>query len=425
MPSGSGWRWPAGMDGARTGPKTGTKIGWIVGERVLILSVGAGSGHNRAAQALEAVCRSHPEVEQVEWVDCLQYANWAFRDLYSRRFLWLVRKVPFVWAWAFDKTDVPWQQRQLRELLERLNTRALVQKIQRLGPTACVCTHFTPAAIVSRMLGQGVLSAHLSVVVTDFYVHGSWLTQPVCRYFVSHEENRVQLEAAGVPADRIDVTGIPIDPAFEQLPERGAIRRSEGLAEDQPVVVLCPGSAGATHPERIVDFLEGIETPCQFVIVCGRNNKLRARLRRATRRRAERHAVRIMGYTDRMQEWMAAADLFIGKPGGLTTAECLACGLPMIVWDPVPGQEIYNAGYLVEQGAGLVPNCDQTLPWKVDGLLRDRDRLAEMQRAARAAGRADAARRIVQTLLNRRDEPQVRPGFSKAPFRSPCPGDGV
>ena len=378
--------------------------------RILVLSVGAGSGHNRAAQALERAFSGMPQVAFVEWIDCLEYAGKAFRDLYSRQFLRLVQKAPSLWGWAFEMTDVPWQQRQLRELFERLNTRALVRKIQAISPTACVCTHFTPAAILSHLLGEHALATHLSVVVTDFYVHASWLTRPICRYFVAHDEGKAQLEAAGLPAERVSVTGIPIDPVFAQSPDPTAVRKATGLQSDRPVVLLSAGAAGTMKPEDMLRFLVAIHTPCQFVIVCGRNDKLRAMLTQAVSRQVSDHDFRVLGYTDRIHEWMAVADLYIGKPGGLSTSECLASGLPMVIWDPVPGQEIYNAGYLVEQGAGLVPSCADTLSWKVDRLLQDTNRLAAMKQASRAAGRPDAARVIARTVLDQISEPPVTTG---------------
>jgi processive 1,2-diacylglycerol beta-glucosyltransferase len=389
--------------------------------RILILSVGAGSGHNRAAQALHKAFGQLPQVACVEWIDCLEYTSRPFRDLYSRQFLWLVRTAPALWAWAFEKTDVPWQQRHLRELLERLHTRALVRKILDFAPTACVCTHFTPAVIIARMLGRHTLATHLSIVVTDFYVHASWLTRRVCRYFVTHEENRIQLEAAGVPGDRISITGIPIDPVFENPPDRSGTRQSSGLREDRPVILLCAGTAGSGRPEAILRFLEAIRTPAQFVIVCGRNEKLKARLTQAVGRQTTGHDVRILGYTDRIHEWMAAADVYIGKPGGLSTAECLASGLPMVVWDPVPGQEIFNAGYLVEHGAGVVPSSGETLPWKVDRLLQNPGRLAAMKQAARSAGQPDAARRIARHVLAHIEEPAVSVGSDPAAHAADAP----
>jgi processive 1,2-diacylglycerol beta-glucosyltransferase len=108
----------------------------------------------------------------------------------------------------------------------------------------------------------------------------------------------------------------------------------------------------------------------------------------------------VLGYTDRMHELMKMSDLFIGKPGGLTTSEALACGLPMAVFSPIPGQEERNADHLLEEGAGIRCNELTTLPFKIDTLLGDPARLARMREAAATLGRPHAARTIVDTLLD-------------------------
>ncbi|MBN1125401.1 MAG: glycosyltransferase [Sedimentisphaerales bacterium] len=377
------------------------------GQRVLILSVGAGSGHNRAAQALHKVFGNDPRVQQTAWIDCLEYTNKAFRDLYSKQFLNLVSKAPTLWGLAFDKTDVPWEQRQFRELLERLNARPLFKRITDFAPSACVCTHFMPGAMISRMLRKDELSCHLSVVVTDFYVHASWLTEPICRYFVAHEEGKAQLEAADFSSDRIDVTGIPIDPVFAQDKDKTALHSQFGLDDMLPIILLSAGAAGTMKGDEIVQFLSTIRTPCQFVIICGRNETLRAELDKAASDLQGHQRFHILGYTTQMDEWMAVADLFIGKPGGLSTSECLARGLPMVVWDPVPGQEVYNTMYLLEHGAAVAPASAATLGFKVDQILQHPDRLAAMKQAARTAGKPNSAAAICDLILQHANESAV------------------
>ena len=382
--------------------------------KVLILSVGAGSGHNRAAQAVEKAFRQFSAAEPVEYLDCLTLTNTAFKDLYSKGFIKAVQKAPNLWNWAFEKTDVPWQGGDLRGWIERINTRSLRKKILDAAPTLIVCTHFMPAAIVSRMLRKSELDTHLSIVVTDYYVHASWLTEPYCRYFVAHEEGRVQLEAYGIAPDRITVSGIPIDPVFAVPADPAAARKQLGLPTDRPVILLSAGAAGTLSAREILELLATIRTPADCVIVCGRNAKLKSGLEKAVAAApAANLRYHIVGFTDQMDQYMAAADLFIGKPGGLSSSECLARGLPMILWDPIPGQEVFNSVFLLEHAAAVAPIAGATLGYKVDAILQDPDRLKNMKRSARAAAKPAAAQTIVETLLATHRQPSLTRSPSK------------
>lgn len=117
---------------------------------------------------------------------------------------------------------------------------------------------------------------------------------------------------------------------------------------------------------------------------------------------------RALGFTTEMDEWMTVADLLIGKPGGLTLTESLAKSLPMIIWDPIPGQEVYNSVFLLENGAAVAPTSRSTLGFKVDAILRDKTRLEQMQQAAGRLVNANAATQIVNTILERPHEPPVK-----------------
>src|SRR6266576_1791677 len=96
---------------------------------------------------------------------------------------------------------------------------------------------------------------------------------------------------------------------------------------------------------------------------------------------------------------MKTSDLFIGKPGGLTTAEALACGLPMVIVSPIPGQEERNSDHLLEDGVAVKCNEMTTIPYKIDSLLEDPMRLEAMRRRAFVLGRPHAARTIVETVV--------------------------
>jgi processive 1,2-diacylglycerol beta-glucosyltransferase len=368
-------------------------------KRVLIISTSAGTGHVRAAQALEKEFARDPRVGQVLHQDALNFTNKLFREFYSTLYLKLVRSAPDILGWVYKASDEPWKGEAARTQLDRLNTHKLVKFIEQFDPHITVCTHFMPAGIISHLQEQGRLRTHHSIVVTDFDCHAMWLSRTFHRYFVALEETKAHLEALGLPAERITVSGIPIDPVFAEPVDRTAVRVAFGLDPRKTTLLLSAGALGVGPTELIVERLKHLRHEVQTIVICGKSEEVMTRVAAATGRDVR---FRILGYTDRMHELMHISDLFIGKPGGLTTSEALACGLPMAVFSPIPGQEERNADHLLEEGAGIRCNELTTLPFKLDRLLGAPERLAAMRRAATALGRPDAARTVVQTLLDDR-----------------------
>jgi processive 1,2-diacylglycerol beta-glucosyltransferase len=368
------------------------------GSRVLIISTSAGTGHVRAAQALEKVFAADPRVEGVVHEDALNFTNKLFREMYSSMYMSLVRSAPTALGWAYRASDEPWKGEPARLLLDRLNTRKLVKFIRDFDPHLVVCTHFMPAGIISHLLGKGEFSTRLAITVTDMDCHAMWLVRRFHRYFVAIDEAKAHLEALGLPPERITVSGIPIDPVFSQRVDRDAARREFGLDPQRATLLLSAGALGVGPTELIVGRLNQLRHPFQCVVVSGRNAAVKTRVEKAAAGHPQRF--RILGYTDRMHELMHLSDLYIGKPGGLTTAEALTCGLPMAIFSPIPGQEERNSDHLLEEGAAIRCNELTTLPFKIDQLLANPTRLAAMRRAAKAFAHPHAAKTIVDTLLN-------------------------
>jgi processive 1,2-diacylglycerol beta-glucosyltransferase len=367
-------------------------------KRVLIFSASAGTGHVKAAEALAKTFAQDPRVETVEHKDALIYTNKLFRDFYSKLYVQLIRSAPQLLGWVYKQSDEPWKTDQLRLRLDRLSAMPLVKFIRNFRPDITVCTHFMPVGIISHLISRGLLDAHLSIVVTDLDMHAMWLSRVFHRYFVAIEETKVHLDVLGLPPERITVSGIPVDPSFSLPVNRAEIRYQNHLDPEKTTLLISAGALGVTPAEFVVARLLQLRHDVQGVVVCGRNDELRHRLKEMLGPHAARF--KVIGYTDKMHEFMKISDLFIGKPGGLTTAETLACSLPMIIVDPIPGQEERNSDHLLEKGCALKSNELTTLAWKIDQLLDEPDRLATMKRNAGELGRPNAARTIVDTLIN-------------------------
>ncbi len=366
-------------------------------KRVLIMSAGAGTGHIKAAEALELSFAADGRVAEVINNDALQYTNKLFRDFYSRFYTSLVRSAPNFLGWWYKTTDEPWHTDTMRHMIDRLNTKPLVRFIREFDPHITVCTHYMPAGIISHLIATKQLQARLSIVVTDFDFHAMWLSRSFHRYFVAIDETRAHLEMLGIPNERITVSGIPIDPVFQHPINREEERLQLGLNPDKPVLLLSAGAYGVGPTEFIVERMFNLGSDAQTVVICGRNDELKQRILQLVDSRSSRF--KVLGYTGEMHKLMKLADIFIGKPGGMTTSEAIACGLPMCVVSPIPGQEERNSDHLLEEGIAVKCNDLTTLPFKLERLLEDPERLSRMKANALRFAKPNASVTIVDTLL--------------------------
>src|SRR5215207_8181028 len=255
-------------------------------KKILLLSASAGAGHGRAAEAIEKAFKQaeNGESSEVHHFDVLNYTNKVFRHLYSKAYIDLVNKLPEVPGWVYDKLDKLWKNERRRLALDKLNTRPFVKLLRDYQPDLIVCTHFLPAEIVSWLKAKERLASRQVIIVTDFDVHAMWLVHYYEHYFVVLEEARVYLEALGIPAAKITVSGIPIDPVFAIRKDKQAMRAKHGLALDRTTILLSAGGFGVGSVDALISSLLPLKHRAQIVAICGRNEDLKKRLTRVAAR---------------------------------------------------------------------------------------------------------------------------------------------
>jgi processive 1,2-diacylglycerol beta-glucosyltransferase len=368
--------------------------------RVLVLSASAGAGHLRAAEAVQKAILARDLATDVQHLDVLKYTNKVFRHLYSKAYIELVNKAPEVLGWLYDHLDNPAKNDPIRLAFDRLNANPFIRYLRRYQPDLAVCTHFLPSGIISSLKAEAKVKVMNTVVVTDFDVHAMWLCRHVEQYFVALEETKAHLSALGVPESLVTVSGIPIDPIFAQHKDKWAMRQKHGIEQDRLVILVSAGGFGVGPVGHMLQALSRLLHPTRVVAVCGRNEALRTELEATVKKLESRSAVSftLLGFTTAMDELMAAADLFVGKPGGLTTSECLAKGLPMVVINPIPGQEERNSDHLLEQGAAIRCNNLPALGYKIDTLIETPGKLGQMRENAKVMGQPDAAFLVADRL---------------------------
>ena len=370
--------------------------------RVLLLSATSGAGHVRAAQALEKAFLARGDCT-VEHIDALRYVSKLFQRVYDKAYISMVRRAPELMGLLYERTDQPWQHLRPRLALDRLNTGPMIRLLKRVQPDLCVATHFLPAEIIAWLIAKNKLSARNAIAVTDYDVHAMWLCRTVDRYYVAIEEAAQYLAHIGVPREKIFVKGIPIDPVFAVPLPRLEARKRLNLDAEAPIILISAGGYGVGPVEQLVKELLELLHPWQIVAIAGKAEKTRKRLdelaKAASKLPSGNPRLCAVGFTAEMDKYMAAADLMVGKAGGLTTSEALARGLPMALIEPIPGQEERNADHLLEAGAAIRCNNLPAAAWKIATLLDDPARLNRMREAARKLAKPAAAAAIAEDTL--------------------------
>jgi processive 1,2-diacylglycerol beta-glucosyltransferase len=371
---------------------------------VLVLSASVGSGHVRAGEAVEAALRDLCPEADVRHKDILDFATPTFRRLYSQAYFDLADAAPGVVGYLYDWLDRPARNRRpvgdrFRLLTERANLRGFTDFLGEVPWDVVVNTHFLPAELVALQRRQNKFHAPQMTVTTDFETHRLWVQKPCERYFTATDEGAAYLRSWGVPTSDVSVTGIPIHPVFSRPRDRRAARSGLRLGEGRPMVLLLAGGQGVGPLTKVFETLLEVPLPMAVFVAAGRNEETRRDLMAMSV--PFRHDVQVLGFTDRMDELMAAADLVVTKPGGLTSSECLARGVPLVLVNPLPGQEVRNSDFLLECGAAVKVNNLPTMPHRVTELLLDPGRRDRMRRNALSAARPSAARDVARVVLHR------------------------
>lgn len=370
-----------------------------MGYKLLIASASAGAGHERAASALKRAFDLDGYEGSAQTVDILQYTRSAFRQIYLRSYFSMISALPWYWRYLYnrwDKKPAHGLERRAMCVIDRLSAGRFIRLVEEQQPTHVICTHFLPAEILAWMRRKGKLDVPLAVVVTDYDAHRMWINKGTDRYFVASDYIRGLFISKGAPPEHVTTAGIPIDPVFSQPIDRAEVRAELGLEPDLPAILTIGGGAGVGGMRKTVCALAECGD-IQILAVTGHNRKLKLELDELALPGPAK--LRTYGFVDYIEKLMAASDLIVTKPGGMSSTECLAVGLPMVLTVPIPGQEERNAAFLVGCGAAFSARDPSQARDVVTEMLADPGRLARMKKAALNVARPHAASDIVGATL--------------------------
>ena len=364
--------------------------------RAAILYASVGTGHKTAALALEKWFGLEFPGSKVLCLDTLSFSSPIVRGAYTRSYLEMVRRIPHLWGYFYDLTDEPDARSgviaTLGELTEKLNIQKLRKTLIDFSPDAVIFTHFFGAAALA---GEFTPEVPVYYVNTDFLSHVFHRNPSFSGWFVPTEETLSQHREDGLPRERVFLTGIPVDPSYASLPDKREARELLGLPEKEKTALVMGGGIGMGSMEAVVSSL----ADGGFIVhaLCGNNEKIRKRLLE----KYDNHGrVTVCGFVDEMPLRFVSADIIFMKPGGLSSSEALCTGTPVVITDPIPGQEQRNSDYLLERGAVRVLLDYRLSAEKAQKILGSKTEAALMRRAALKIARPLAGKEIVRKIVD-------------------------
>jgi processive 1,2-diacylglycerol beta-glucosyltransferase len=370
-------------------------------KKVLFLPVSIGSGHIQAAAALTKALRRQRPDWLIQTVDVLKYINPLVKGIYKDWYLFAIRKAPVAWKFIYKETEDFKKYQQIlnkpRFFLEEMNAWPLERYLKKLAPDIVICTHFFPLSLTSywRRFNAKLNFVNLAVI-TDHGAHRFWIHPAVDRYYVANDEVAAYAEAQGINPGIIARFGIPINSKFTQSYDRAKIRRQLDLNPEIPTLLLITDNIEAVVIPKLIKSLDRYPGKLQGFIINGKKSS-RARLRKLLEEKNK--LLKVIDRVPDLEKYYAVADVLISKPGGLTVSESLAMNLPMIIVNPLMGQEEQNRDYLLENGAALSADVPDVLDYKLKLFFGNKSRRQSLLTNIKSLARPEAAANIASDII--------------------------
>jgi processive 1,2-diacylglycerol beta-glucosyltransferase len=323
-------------------------------------------------------------------VDSYKYAALVVSRVVSDGYLQMVKTIPQMYRYIYNRAERATEVGPFRTWAHQFTAGNLRTLIERDRPDVVVCTHAFPCGAMAEYKRLFPDAPPVVGIVTDYAVHAFWIHRNVDAYAVANDAVRDLMIGRGIAPERVVASGIPVRPEFSRRDEsREALRERLDLPRDRRVVLMMGGGLGIGPLERMMRALESVPVALAVVVIAGRNARSARRVLAAAE--SIRYPVRALRFVDNVYDYMHAADAFVTKPGGLSAAEALVAGIPMVLCKPLPGQEERNARVLSEAGAAIRTRTVAELPAAIGTILTDAAQREGMVDAARSLARPNAA----------------------------------
>ena len=372
-------------------------------KKIMIFYAAYGGGHLSAARSIKENIETNYTDVEVLLVDCMEYVNKIVNKVTTTAYSEMAKKAPRRWGkvyWDSQKGPLA----QISTTSNNVLSIKLNKLLQDFQPDIIISTHPFATQMCAYLKKLDKLDAKIATVMTDYAPHDQWLVfnHYVDYYFVSHEGMKKQLHEKGIPNEKIFATGIPLSNKFLLKYDKSQILESFDLSPDRKTVLFFGGGEfglGKTQTFNIFKSFVECHENIQIVAIAGKNAKMKESFENLVDELGKHDYVKILEYTDKVPELMSISDLVVTKPGGLTTTESLASGLPIVIINPIPGQEEENATYLEENKVAIWIKKGDNVEEILNNLFENPDKMQEMKLRARLISKKNSTKDICKILL--------------------------
>lgn len=364
--------------------------------KVLLMSVKAGYGHHSTAKAIMDCFEENGH--KCEMLDMFAYINKHLGNTIQDGYLLSTKYLSDTYGKVYDKLnkkDEPYDKISVTALLSNIVSKKLIGYVEDFAPDLIIGTHSYAAVVMSILREKGVTDCPLIGIVTDFTVHPFWESTNLDYYVIPDAQLTYGMNKKGIPTKKLVPTGIPIRKAFSTKLSKKEARDMLGI-EDKTTILVMMGSMGYGNIQDTLYEIDDFDADFQMLVVCGSNHKLKASIDEDMWKKN----VYAYGFVDNADIMMDASDVIVTKPGGLTTSEALAKGLPIIAMNPIPGQEDKNLAFLVNNGAAMAVNSEFTISEALYQLTYSEWRLKLIKESVGHLGKPDSAKDLYEFVIN-------------------------
>jgi processive 1,2-diacylglycerol beta-glucosyltransferase len=365
-------------------------------KRIMILTLSFGSGHIRAAQSVVAELQNQMPEADLKMVDALDDCRLWFRAFYVWTYWWMIRYAPRLWNKFFHGRIKRLDEQTAPIWVWKKGCAKVFDEIRKFQPDLIVACEVGASEIAVIARRARLTNAEIINVITDFEAEPIWIKAEIARFSVPNERVAEQLRNWGADARKIKVCGIPLDASFTEKHDSDKTRARFNL-DDRPIVLLMGGGMGPTRMSRVAEQLLQTGENFQIVALPAKDEKAKVELEKL--QNSTTVSLHIVGWTNFTAGLMQAADVLATKPGGLTISEAAACGLPMVLFDAIPGPEEENAKLFAKKGAGVKTRGSKETAFEVLRLLGNLRERRQMSANAEKLARTDASEKIVSLAL--------------------------
>lgn len=372
-------------------------------KKILIFYASYGGGHLNAAKSIqEYITCNYPNYD-TELIDCMKYINKTVEKLTTAAYKEMAKKAP--WAWGKIYSDS--QKGALAHISTRSNKIMAIKLLKLLRekqPDLIISTHPFGSQMCSYLKRKGKISSKLATIMTDFSPHDQWLVRSdfTDSFFVANDKMKEYLISKNISENKVFSTGIPISSRFLKDYDKQQILKDYNLENNKKTILFFGGGEFGLGKSKTLEIFETLAknfSDFQVIAIAGKNPKMKEGFEKIVNDNNCSKNIKILEFTNQVPELMYISDLVISKPGGLTTSESLACNLPMIIINPIPGQEEENAEFLENNNVGIwIRKHDN--PYDIlKNILSDSSKLENMKENTNILARKHSTENICKILL--------------------------